>query len=260
MALAGRIVRFTVGSRRIGAARPALRARRVALVAGAIGLGCLMVPGGASGESPAAAADLAVTVADGHLSVRVGEAPLEAVLEAIAAQTEVAITIRGDPGMVRPQAFADLPLDAGIRRLAGERGLMMVFARADDRGVPGRLQEVRVYGDPPADDLARSPRTRMFGKRAKTPHRRRRSRRATRSSPRRTRASASPRFALSPGKRTMPRPRCWAGCSRMIRTAPCAGSRRPRSATSGARPQWHSRRGSAIRTSRCAFTRCAACT
>ena len=156
MALAGRIVRFTVGSRRIGAARPALRACPVAPVAAVIGLVGLMVPGGAAGESPVAASDLAVTVADGRLSVRVAEAPLEAVLEAISAQTDVAITIRGDPGMVRPQAFADLPLDAGIRRLTGERRLMMVFARPDDRGEPGRLQEVRVYGDPPSDDLARS--------------------------------------------------------------------------------------------------------
>ena len=46
---------------------------------------------------------------------------------------------------------------------------MMVFARPDDRGEPGRLQEVRVYGDPPSDDLARSPLTRMFGKLAETP-------------------------------------------------------------------------------------------
>ena len=32
--------------------------------------------------------------------MRVDETPLEAVLEAIAAQTDVAITIRGDPGTV----------------------------------------------------------------------------------------------------------------------------------------------------------------
>jgi hypothetical protein len=128
-----------------------------------------MVAGGAAGESPVAGPDLAVTVADGRLSVRVDEVPLDAVLEAIAAQTEVAITIRGDPGTVRPQAFADLLLEAGIRRLAGERGLMMVFARPDDRSEPGRLREVRVYADLRSDDLARphGPLTRTLGRLAK---------------------------------------------------------------------------------------------
>jgi HEAT repeat protein len=32
---------------------------------------------------------------------------------------------------------------------------MMVFARPDDRGAPGRLREVRVYGDLPPGELAR---------------------------------------------------------------------------------------------------------
>jgi hypothetical protein len=108
-------------------------------------------------EAAAAAPELAVTVADGRLSVHLDETPLEAVLEAIAAQSDVRITLRGDPGTVYPQAFADLPLAAGIWRLAGERRLMMVFQPADNPGEPGRLQEVWVYGDPPANDLA-SPR------------------------------------------------------------------------------------------------------
>jgi hypothetical protein len=110
-------------------------------------------------------------VTDGRLSVRVGEAPLEAVLEAIAAQTDLTIIIRGDPGMVGPAAFADLPLDAGIRRLAGERRLMMVFRRSEGHGGQGRLREVRVYGQPPSDELARvrEPLTRTLGKLAKEP-------------------------------------------------------------------------------------------
>jgi hypothetical protein len=115
--------------------------------------------------------DPTVTVVDGRLSVRGGEAPLDAVLEAIAAQAEVAITIRGDPGMVRPQAFANLRLDAGIRRLVGERRLMMVFQPADGPGELGRLQEVWVYSDLPSDDVG-SPRqglTRTLGKVGKSP-------------------------------------------------------------------------------------------
>jgi hypothetical protein len=119
---------------------------------------------------PAAAPDLAVTVADGRLSVRLGEAPLEAVLEAIAAQTDVAITVRGDPGTVHAQAFADLPLDAGIRRLAGARRLLMFFRDEGDRRAVPRLIAVRVYGDRPAADLARArPLTRTLGKAAQKP-------------------------------------------------------------------------------------------
>jgi HEAT repeats len=167
----GQFARFMLGPRRIGAAPSVWPGRALARVAATIGLSCLTWPGGAVAESPAAATDLSVTVAEGRLSVRVAEAPLEAVLEAIAAQTDVAITIRGDPGTVRPQAFADLPLDLGIRRLAGERGLMMMFARANDRGAPGRLREVRVYGDRPSDDVARPrhPLTRTLGRIAAEP-------------------------------------------------------------------------------------------
>ena len=118
MPLAGRMLRFVMGSRRIGAARPASPGRAAVFAAAAISLGFLMLPcGRADAESNGVAADptvvasdLTVTVAGGRLSVRVGEAPLEAVLEAIAAQADVRITLRGDPGMVGPQAFADLPL------------------------------------------------------------------------------------------------------------------------------------------------------
>jgi HEAT repeats len=169
--LAGLIAWFVIGSRRIGAARSALPPSLTALIAAAIGLGGLTLAHGAAAEPPAARANLEVTVAGGWLSVRVDEAPFDAVLEAIAAQTELAITIRGDPGTVGPQEFADLPLESGIRRLAGERRLMMVFERSDDQHEPGRLKEVQVYSDPPSDDLARPryPLTRTFGKVAKQP-------------------------------------------------------------------------------------------
>jgi HEAT repeat protein len=170
MALAGRIVRFRVGSRRIGAARPAASGRTVALVATAIGAGCLMPSyAHAADESSAVASGLAVTVLDGRLSVRLDEAPLEAVLEAIAAQADVRIMLHGDPGAVRPQAFADLPLDTGIRRLAGERRLMMVFRPSGDRDEPGRLQEVWVYGDPRSGDPSSRLLTRTLGNAAKAP-------------------------------------------------------------------------------------------
>ncbi|MGH6903337.1 MAG: HEAT repeat domain-containing protein [Geminicoccaceae bacterium] len=143
------------------------RARRATVA----GLGLLAFGGAAAQamsaeETPIAASGLAVTVADGRLSVRVGEAPLDLVLEAIAAQTEVAITVRGDPGPVRPQAFADLPLDAGIRRLADERRLLMFFRDAGDWGAAPRLTAVRVYGDLPSDEPARlrHPLTRTLGR------------------------------------------------------------------------------------------------
>ena len=147
------------GPRRRDPGHPGGRARRAAVAGlGLLAFGCAGAQAVAAEETPAAAVDLTVTVTEGRLSVRVGEAPLDAVLEAIAAQTDVAITIRGDPGMVRPQAFADLPIEAGIRRLTGERGLMMFFRPADQRGGPGRLQQVRVYGDLASDDLTLSQR------------------------------------------------------------------------------------------------------
>jgi HEAT repeat protein len=77
--------------------------------------------------------------------------------------------LHGDPGAVRPQAFADLPLDAGIRRLIGERRLMMVFQPSRDRDEPGRLQEVWIYGDPPPNDLAGPRVARTLGKVSKDP-------------------------------------------------------------------------------------------
>ena len=136
--------------------------RRAAPVA--LGLACLVSAGGAGSEPAGAAAELAVEIADGRLSVRVGGMPLDQVLEAVAAQSEIAITVRGDAGTVRPQAFADLPVEAAIRRLAGDRGLLMLFAPAGDGGMPGRLRQVRVYGDLPSDDTrADPPLVRTFG-------------------------------------------------------------------------------------------------
>ena len=219
----------------------------------------------AAEESPAPASDLAVTVADGRLSVRVDEAPLEAVLEAIAAQTEVRITIRGDPGMVGPQEFADLPLDAGIRRLAGERRLMMFFHRPEDRGAPGRLREVRVYGDPPSEDLARSWRalTRTFGRLTKEP-------------PPRAAAPPPPSYEELASKNKGERLAAIRGLARLQDAVaievlgalaaqdPDATVRRIAATAlgniGGEVAGRHSSRRSPMPTSRCAFRRCAACT
>jgi hypothetical protein len=157
-----------LGPRRVGAAPGTSSERAPALVAAAVGLGCLIWPADGTAESPTAATDLSVTVVDGRLSVRLAAAPLDSVLEAIAAQTDLAITIRGDPGTVQAQTFSDLPLVLGIRRLVGEHGLMMVFARADGRRELEHLREVRIYGDPPSDDVARPgrPLTRTLGRTA----------------------------------------------------------------------------------------------
>ena len=161
-----------LGPRRRGPAHRDGRWRRAAVAGlGLLAFGYAGTQAAGSDEVPVAPSDLAVTVADGRLSVRLGATPLDAVLEAIAAQTDVAITLRGDPSLVQPQAFADLPLDAGIRRLVGERRLMMVFQPADNPGEPGRLQEVWVYGDPASGDPARSrpPLTRTLGRLTKEP-------------------------------------------------------------------------------------------
>ncbi|MGH6920633.1 MAG: hypothetical protein ACREJ0_23350, partial [Geminicoccaceae bacterium] len=147
---------------RLPSLNAAVRPARLAVILTAVGLGCIAAVTVAADEAVAPA--MLVTVDDGLLSVQLDEAPLEAVLEAIAAQTEVVITLQGDLGAVRPQAFSDLPLGEGIRRLVDERALLMVYERPTARGAAGRLLEVLVHGQvvPDEGDRARSQRVRTL--------------------------------------------------------------------------------------------------
>ena len=115
------------------------RHARLAVILTAVGLGCVAAVSVAAEEASGPA--MRVTVDGGLLSVQLDEAPLEAVLEAIAAQTEVVITLRGDLGAVRPQAFSDLPLGEGIRRLVDEHASLMFYERPAARGARGWVRD-----------------------------------------------------------------------------------------------------------------------
>ena len=105
----------------------------------------------AAGKSPRG---LEVRVEDGRLSVRLDAAPLETVLRMIAEQAGVVIKADGDLGEVRPQSFTEIPLIQGIRWLAGDRLLVMVYGK--DRGSGSRLVEVRVYATRPENSAEAS--------------------------------------------------------------------------------------------------------
>ena len=142
-----------------------VRHARLAVILTAVGLGCVAAVTVAADEASKPA--MLVRVDDGLLSVQLDEAPLEAVLEAIAAQTEVVITLRGDLGAVRPQAFSDVPLGEGIRRLVDEHASLMIYEQPTARGAAGRLRELRVHGQVVSDeatpgDRARSQRVRTL--------------------------------------------------------------------------------------------------
>ncbi len=85
-----------------------------------------------------------ITVEDGRLGVEVVDRPLEQVLEAISDEAEVAIIVdEAVEGPLVSDAFSDLPLDQGIRRLLQEQDAFFYYA-AD-----GGLRAVWVY---PADE------------------------------------------------------------------------------------------------------------
>lgn len=97
--------------------------------------------------------DVVIVVDDGRLSARVGAAPLELVLQAIVAQTDLAVEVSGELGDVRPQEFSALTFEAALRRLIGDRGLVMIYDQPEGR--QRRLATVRVYGYLVPDPSAR---------------------------------------------------------------------------------------------------------
>jgi hypothetical protein len=103
--------------------------------------------------SSAGRSDVVIVVDDGRLSARVGAAPLEEVLQAIVAQTDLAVEVSGELGDVRPQEFSALTFEAALRRLIGDRGLVMIYDQAE--GHQRRLAKVRVYGYLVPDPAAR---------------------------------------------------------------------------------------------------------
>jgi hypothetical protein len=84
-----------------------------------------------------------IEVVDGALSVEVGAAPFDQILKNIGDQAGVRISVRGDLGEVRPQAFENLPLEEGVRRLVGDNRINLIMLYEADETGGRRLAEVR---------------------------------------------------------------------------------------------------------------------
>lgn len=133
------------------------------LATGAVVLGLATAQGGppsfAGAERGGSGPPFDVRVDGGRLSVDLGAAvPLVRVLGAIAEQTGAELVVRGDPGEVRPQAFAGRPLAEGIRRLVEPNGLVLAFepAPGPDAG-PSRLSALVVQGPGAKPPVAAAP-------------------------------------------------------------------------------------------------------
>ena len=115
-------------------------ARRSA--AGALAIALIL----ALGAVPVVAADgLDVTVEDGLLSAQLGSVPVADVLAAVAEQTGARLSVRGELGNARPQAFSDVPLKEALPRLAQPNGVILQF----DPGTRGEQRLVAIHAVAP---------------------------------------------------------------------------------------------------------------
>jgi hypothetical protein len=88
---------------------------------------------------------LHVEVKEGLLSVQVGKMLLEDVLRQVAEQANLQIHTRGDLGQVRPQAFEEVPLEDGIRRLVGDNRVSLMMRYDVDEAGARRVAEILAY-------------------------------------------------------------------------------------------------------------------
>lgn len=87
------------------------------------------------GATGVAAGGIGVTVEGGRLSASLGAVPVVDVLAMVAQQTGATLSVRGELGNVRPQAFTRMPLAEALPRLAQPNGLILQFdeTRGDRR-------------------------------------------------------------------------------------------------------------------------------
>ncbi|HEX7126506.1 MAG TPA: HEAT repeat domain-containing protein [Thermodesulfobacteriota bacterium] len=138
--------------------------RRHGRAAGALALaaiGTLMMPAGAArsanrgpGGSASDTASLWVQAARGRLSVALDEAPLPAVLDAIRAETGVAVSVHGSVAREVSDQFRGLTFERALRRLL--RPFNVAFVYRPRRGGAPQLEKVVVY---PAAEAERQPAT-----------------------------------------------------------------------------------------------------
>ena len=104
---------------------------------------CVAAQGAGAGE--ASGPELRIAVEQGLVTARLREAPLNAVLGALAARGDFTLVMDDKLGGPVSWTMRDVPLDKAIARLVGDNGLVMLYAPP-----PGarRLREVRVYNGP----------------------------------------------------------------------------------------------------------------
>ena len=119
--------------------RPLLWLAGLLLVPAALGI----VPPAEAGTATPSEVDIAVE--DGVLSVHLRNARLEDVLRAIAERTGLRFRLAGDLGSP-VTAWFSVPVAEGIRQLAGDNGLIMIYAPSRGQVWQAELTEVRVSG------------------------------------------------------------------------------------------------------------------
>jgi hypothetical protein len=112
-------------------------------------------------EEPAASATAkapeVIGVQDGRLTVTINDGDLAAVLRRVAEQAGFRLKTSGDLGRVTLTLEA-VPLDHGLRRLAQDHELVLIYSRGSPGGGEGSLAEVRVFA---ASAAAVQPRPRV---------------------------------------------------------------------------------------------------
>ena len=104
--------------------------------------GAVSAPG--AENNPSAIIDVQVSV--GQLTVDLRDAPLAQVLQLIGERACIEVTLHGDFSAPVTQAFAALPLEEGIRRLAGGRSVAVTYGAAAGESGQAMLTRVWVMG------------------------------------------------------------------------------------------------------------------
>ena len=84
--------------------------------------------------SQPALAGLDVKIEGERISADLSQVPIADVLAAVAEQTGARLSIRGDLGTVRPQAFSRVPLAEALPRVVQPNGVLLQFGPADSVG------------------------------------------------------------------------------------------------------------------------------
>jgi len=89
-----------------------------------------------------------LTVQGTQVSADLNAVSLAVLLREMGQRAGFAVVLQGDLDHLVSAHFRDLPMDAALRRVVGsEHALVMRYEPAREPGMPGRLLEVRVYGD-----------------------------------------------------------------------------------------------------------------